>query len=98
MSINQEKDLLYYFSQNRENIINNDTHQLVLQIPSDENECESPTLLVCSANTNSDKEYDLFTARLDDMMNQVKDNYANDAQALQRFSYYLVLKAKEMSA
>lgn len=98
MSSNQEKDILYIFSKNEDNIINNDSHQLVLQIPSDENECQSPTLLMCSAKANSDKEYDLCTTTLDDMLNQVKENYANDTEALQRFSYYLVLKAKEMSA
>ena len=52
---------------------------------------------MCSATANVDGEYNLFATSLDDMIKQVKENYANDPEALQRFSYYLVLKAKEIS-
>jgi hypothetical protein len=97
VNINQEKQVLHIFAQKEKNTTNIDTQQLVIQIPAKENECKSPTLLVCSSNTNSNNEVDVFTVTLDDLMHQIRQNYANDQEALQRFSYYLVLKAKKIS-
>ena len=95
MNLNQEKDIFDDHSLNNENI---GTSQVVLHIPSDENECDLPTLLVCSSKANLPiSENNLYTSTLDDLIQQVKENYANDPQALQRFSYYLVLKAQEIS-
>ena len=77
---------------------NSDKNQAVLQIPSSENECEIPSLLISAESDNSNSvESKLFVTDLDSIFDQVKSNYANDTDALKRFSYYLVLKAKELS-
>lgn len=89
VSISQQDNYLKVFSSNDQ--------QLVLQIPSNDNHCELPTLLVCTPNSDSSDDCELLMTTLDDLMTQVKLTYGNDAEALQRFSYYLVLKAKEMS-
>lgn len=98
MNINQQKQVLHIFSHKDKNTTNSDTQQLVIQIPAKENECENPALLVCSPKLGSKDECEVVTATLDDIMDQIKQNYADDREALQRFSYYLVLKAKELSS
>ena len=71
---------------------------MVLQIPSKENACEEPTLLVCSSDGMTQEGVDdIFTLGLDELFSQLKQDYAEDPEALKRFSYYLVLKAKELS-
>jgi len=97
VSYNQEKAIFDGHSANDDCVVGENTDQVVLHIPSTENECENPTLFVCSSGGNQVGENKLVTTALDDLLLQVKESYANDPHALQRFSYYLVLKAKEIS-
>ena len=69
----------------------------VLQIPSYDNDCNAPTLLVGP----NDAEFfcvddDTSAVQLDEVLNQVQEYYSHDPEALHRFSYYLLLKAQEI--
>ena len=70
---------------------------MVLQIPSESNTCEEPTLLVCAGDETVSGLDEIFTVTIDNLFSQLKQDYAEDPEALKRFSYYLVLKAKELS-
>ncbi len=69
----------------------------VLQIPSYDNDCNAPTLLVGP----NDAEFfctedDTSAVQLDEVLSQVQEYYSHDPEALHRFSYYLLLKAQEI--
>lgn len=69
----------------------------ILQIPSYDNDCNAPTLLVGP----NDAEFfcaddDTSAVQLDEVLSQVQEYYSHDPEALHRFSYYLLLKAQEI--
>ena len=69
----------------------------VLQIPSYDNDCNAPTLLVGPDDAEFFcAEEDTSSVQLDEVLNQVQEYYSHDPEALHRFSYYLLLKAQEI--
>ena len=73
------------------------SYTAVLQIPSYDNDCPGPTLLVGPKDAEfffvQDK---ISSLTLDEALNQVQKYYSHDPEALHRFSYYLFLKAQEI--
>ena len=69
----------------------------VVQIPSYDNDCDTPTLLVGPDDAEFfSTEDDHSAVQLDELLNQVQEYYSHDPEALNRFSYYLLLKAQEI--
>ena len=69
----------------------------VLQIPSYDNDCNAPTLLVGPDDAEFFcAEDDTSAVQLDEVLSQVQEYYSHDPEALHRFSYYLLLKAQEI--
>lgn len=69
----------------------------ILQIPSQDNECGVPTLLVGPENAEFFcSEDDIACVELDEILSKVQKYYDHDPEALHRFSYYLLLKAQEI--
>ena len=74
-----------------------DPQTAVLQIPSYDNDCDSPTLLVGPKNAEFFFAQDeISSLALDEAFQQVQNYYSHDPEALHRFSYYLFLKAQEI--
>ena len=69
----------------------------VLQIPSYDNDCSAPTLLVGPDDAEFfSADDDTSAVQLDEVLSQVQEYYSHDPEALNRFSYYLLLKAQEI--
>lgn len=69
----------------------------VLQIPSYDNDCNVPTLLVGPDDAEFfGAEDEISSVQLDKVLSQVQECYSHDPEALNRFSYYLLLKAQEI--
>ena len=69
----------------------------VLQIPSYDNDCNAPTLLVGPDDAEFFcAEEEISAIQLDEVLSQVQECYSHDPEALNRFSYYLLLKAQEI--
>lgn len=62
-----------------------------VQIPS-ANKTTAPTLVINDAVSDID-----IRVPLDDVFSQVLQSYKNDPEALHRFSYYLLLQAKDFA-
>ena len=63
-----------------------------LQIPNASESIDSPVLVVAGDVSDTD-----FKISLDEIFSQVSQRYQGDSEALQRFSFYLLLQAKEFA-
>lgn len=67
--------------------------KIQLQIPNEDNHLESPALVVMDEAGNKKS----LTIPLNDIFSQAEQSYQNAPEAMHRFSYYLLLQAKEFA-
>lgn len=77
---------------------NNSNSKITIQIqlPSKTNNHDTPTMVLYEESDTGEVKSTTYTT-LDVMFNQIADTYSNDKEALHRFSYYLLMQAKEFA-
>ena len=82
----------------RVDVSDNYRFKLQMSIPSKDTSIDEPevSIILDSAEESSSSETN-YKINLDELFGQVAESYRHDVSALHRFSYYLLLQAKEFA-